>query len=335
MTTGTFSRVAVAGGGSWGTALAHVLAVAGHDTTLVLRDENVALAINERHENPRYLPGKKVHAAVRATTDISALSRCGTLVLAVPCQHQRTWIRSVKAYLPEDITVVNASKGLENGTCLPMSRVLEEELPLPASHYSVISGPSFAAEVMDGQPTAVVLGCRDEDRGSRLRALFSTPFFRCYSSTDVTGVEMGGALKNVMAIAAGVCTGLGFSSNAGAALITRGLAELSRLGAAMGATPLTFMGLSGLGDLVLTCTGRLSRNRQVGERLGRGERLEDIVASLGMVAEGVKTAGAARELAAGFRISAPVTEAVCRILHEGASPKDAVRELMERPLREE
>ena len=335
MTTSTLSRIAVAGGGSWGTALAHVLAVAGHDTTLILRDENVARCINERHENPRYLPGAPLHAGVRATTDMSMLAQCGALVLAVPCQHQRLWLRSAGAYLPPNLTIVNASKGLENGTCLPMSRVLEEELPHLASRYAVLSGPSFAAEVMAGQPTAVVLGCRDEAKGSELRALFATPFFRCYSSADVTGVEMGGALKNVMAIAAGVCTGLGFQYNAGAALITRGLAELSRLGAAMGATPLTFMGLSGLGDLVLTCTGRLSRNRQVGERLGRGESLEEIVSSLGMVAEGVKTAGAARELAARFHISAPVTEAVCRILHEGASPKDAVRELMERPLKEE
>ena len=335
MTANSFPRIAVAGGGSWGTALSHVLAVAGHETALILRDENVAQAINERHENPRYLPGRPLHPGVAAVTDVSVLKHCETLVLAVPCQHQRRWLQSVRDILPSGVTVVNASKGLENGTCLPMSCVLEEELPHLAPRYAVLSGPSFAAEVMDGQPTAVVLGCRDEEQGSRLRALFSTPFFRCYSSTDVTGVEMGGALKNVMAIAAGVCTGLGFSSNAGAALITRGLAELSRLGAAMGANPLTFMGLSGLGDLVLTCTGRLSRNRQVGERLGRGESLEEIVSSLGMVAEGVKTAGAAQKLAAKFGISAPVTEAVCRILHEGASPRDAVKELMERPLREE
>ena len=331
----TSLRTAVAGGGSWGTALSHVLATAGHETTLVLRDENVARAINERHENPRYLPGKKLHDKVTASTDLHALQACDVLVLAVPCQHQRSWLRDAGQLLAADTIVVNASKGLENGSCLPMSRVLEEELPHLAARYAVLSGPSFAAEVMEGQPTAVVLGCRDERLGGSLRDLFSTPSFRCYSSTDVTGVEMGGALKNVMAIAAGVCTGLGFGSNASAALITRGLAELSRIGVAMGAKPLTFMGLSGLGDLVLTCTGSLSRNRTVGERLGRGERLEDIVSSLGMVAEGVKTAGAARMLASRFGISAPVTEAVCRILHEGTSPRTAVRELMDRPLKEE
>ena len=328
-------RVAVAGGGSWGSALAHVLATAGHDVTLVLRDDAVARAIAERHENPRYLPGKRLHEGVKTSTASDVLKDCEVLVLAVPCQHQRSWLRSVRHLIGEDTVIVNASKGLENGSCLPLSRVVAEELSLPSGRYAVLSGPSFAAEVLDGQPTAVVLGCENDDLGAALRDIFSTPLFRCYSSTDVTGVEMGGALKNVMAIAAGVCDGLGFGSNARAALITRGLAELSRLGTAMGAKPLTFMGLSGLGDLVLTCTGGLSRNRQVGLRLGRGETLESIVSSLGMVAEGVKTAEAARTLAERLHVSAPVTEAVCRILQNDAPAVDAVRELMDRPLKEE
>ncbi|WP_294446629.1 NAD(P)H-dependent glycerol-3-phosphate dehydrogenase [uncultured Mailhella sp.] len=335
MTAENTLRVVVAGGGSWGTALAHVLASAGHDTTLVLRDEFVAQAVNERHENPRYLPGKPVHPGVKASTSPEALRDVDALVLAVPCQHQRSWLASMRHVIPEGCVVVNASKGLENGTSLTMSHVVQEELSALRPRYAVLSGPSFAAEVMDGQPTAVVLGCEDETLGARLRELFSTSFFRCYSSTDVTGVETGGALKNVMAIAAGIGDGLGFGSNARAALITRGLAELSRLGTAMGARPLTFMGLSGLGDLVLTCTGGLSRNRQVGIRLGRGEKLGDIVASLGMVAEGVKTAVAARDLAQRLRVSVPVTEAMCRVLHENADPAEAVRSLMERPLREE
>lgn len=335
MTTSTRLRVAVAGGGSWGTALAHTLAAAGHDVTLLLRDPAVALAINQRHENPRYLPGRTVHPGVKASLSPDALRLADLLVLAVPCQQQRNWLRAMRDVLAERCVIVNASKGLENGTCLTMRRVVEEELSPRPVRYAALSGPSFAAEVLDGQPTAVVLGCEDETLGARLRETFSTSFFRCYSSTDVTGVETGGALKNVMAIAAGVCDGLGFGSNARAALITRGLAELSRLGTAMGAKPLTFMGLSGLGDLVLTCTGGLSRNRQVGLRLGKGERLDAIVASLGMVAEGVKTAGAARDLAAKLHVSAPVTEAMCRILHENASPEDAVRDLMERPLKEE
>lgn len=335
MTAENTLRVVVAGGGSWGTALAHVLASAGHDTTLVLRDEFVAQAVNERHENPRYLPGKPVHPGVKASTSPEALRDVDALVLAVPCQHQRSWLASMRHVIPEGCVVVNASKGLENGTSLTMSHVVQEELSALRPRYAVLSGPSFAAEVMDGQPTAVVLGCEDETLGARLREIFSTSFFRCYSSTDVTGVETGGALKNVMAIAAGIGDGLGFGSNARAALITRGLAELSRLGTAMGARPLTFMGLSGLGDLVLTCTGGLSRNRQVGIRLGRGEKLGDIVASLGMVAEGVKTAVAARDLAQRLRVSVPVTEAMCLVLHENADPAEAVRSLMERPLREE
>lgn len=333
--TADILHVAVAGGGSWGTALAHVLASAGHDVTLVLREPAVESAVNERHENPRYLPGKALHPGVKASLSPDAIRHCNLLVLAVPCQHQRAWLASMRPVIAERCVIVNASKGLENGTCLTMSRVVMEELSALSPRYAVLSGPSFAAEVMDAQPTAVVLGCENDALGARLREIFSTPFFRCYSSSDVTGVETGGALKNVMAIAAGIGDGLGFGSNARAALITRGLAELSRLGTAMGARPLTFMGLSGLGDLVLTCTGGLSRNRQVGIRLGKGEKLDDIVASLGMVAEGVKTASAARELAKKLNVSAPVTEAMCRVLYENADPAAAVRELMERPLKEE
>lgn len=329
-------RAAVAGGGSWGTALAHVLACAGHDVTIILRDAAVAEAINTRHENPRYLPGRLLHPKVRASVQADTLTDCGLLVLAVPCQHQRQWLKDNGAMLRPDCVIVNASKGLESGSCLTMSQVACQELGERAMpRYAVLSGPSFAAEVMDQHPTAVVLGCMDDELGARLRTLFSTPFFRCYSSTDVTGVEAGGALKNVMAIAAGVCDGLGFGSNARAALITRGLAELARIGTAMGANPLTFMGLSGLGDLTLTCTGGLSRNRQVGLRLGQGETLEHIVSSLGMVAEGVKTAQAARLLAGRFGAAAPITETVCRILEEGSSPRDAVTALMTRELKEE
>ncbi len=329
-------RAAVAGGGSWGTALAHVLACAGHEVTIVLRDEAVARAINETHENPRYLPGRALHENVRASTASDVLSDCELLVLAVPCQHQRQWLKDFGGRLRPDCVIVNASKGLESDSCLTMSEVARQELGEEVmARYAVLSGPSFAAEVMDQHPTAVVLGCRDESLGARLREVFSTPFFRCYSSGDVTGVEAGGALKNVMAIAAGVCDGLGFGSNARAALITRGLAELARIGTAMGAAPLTFMGLSGLGDLTLTCTGGLSRNRQVGLRLGQGESLEDIVSSLGMVAEGVKTAHAARLLAQRFGTSAPITRAVCRIIEEGSSPRETVTALMTRELKEE
>ena len=328
-------RAAVAGGGSWGTALAHVLASAGQPVTIVLRDKAVAAAINERHENPHYLPGRTLHPAVSASADADALSGCDLLVMAVPCQHQRAYWQDVRHLLAQDCVIVNASKGLETGTCFRMSRVAEEEMPGCSSRYVTLSGPSFAAEVMDEHPTAVVLASQNEELASRLRETFSTPFFRCYSSTDVIGVEAGGALKNVMAIAAGMCDGLGFGSNARAALVTRGLAELSRIGTAMGARPLTFMGLSGLGDLVLTCDGDLSRNRQVGLRLGRGESLEQIVDSLGMVAEGVKTSQAARLLAGELQVSAPITKTVCRIIDGETSPRDAVTALMTRSLKEE
>jgi len=328
-------KTVVTGGGSWGTALAHVLAVSGHEVRLILRDDSVARAVNEQHENPRYLPGRTLHEAVQASTSLADAEGADVVVLAVPCQHLRSYLAKLKPFLRPGCILVNAAKGLEEQSCKAMSEVVREALSDLAPRYAILSGPSFAAEVMDAQPTAVVLGCEDEELGVWLRHVFSTSFFRCYSSTDVIGVELGGALKNVMAIAAGVCDGLGLGSNPRAALITRGLAELSRLGLSMGANPLTFMGLSGMGDLVLTCTGGLSRNRQVGLRLGKGEKLEDVVASLGMVAEGVKTALAARKLARRNGVDAPITEAMCKILQDGISPHDAVVTLMTRSLKGE
>ena len=328
-------RMVVAGGGSWGTALSHVLAVRGHTVRLLLRDAAVAEAVNTRHENPRYLPGRVLHTGVTASTSMADVRECDVLVLAVPCQQLRSWLGQARAYLPQGAVLVNAAKGLEiaNGTTL--AQVVAEELAPLAPHYAILSGPSFAAEVLNEQPTAVVLGCASEDLGAHLRGVFSTPWFRCYSSTDVVGVELGGALKNVMAIAAGVCDGLGFGHNTRAALMTRGLAEMSRVGVACGARAMTFMGLSGLGDLTLTCTGDLSRNRQVGLRLGRGESLGQIVDSLGMVAEGVKTTQAVYTLAQKLKVSAPITEAMHAVLDEGKSVREAVAQLMSRALREE
>ena len=328
-------NIVVAGGGSWGTALAHMLASAGHEVSILLRDENVARHIRENHENPRYLVGKKLHFLVTATTDESILRHCSILVLAIPCQQQREYLSKIKPMLPSDCVIVNASKGLENGSSKRMSEVAGEVLARSAFSYAVISGPSFASEVVDGHPTAVVLGCVDETLGSKLRRVFSAPFFRCYSSTDLMGVEIGGALKNVMAISAGVCDGLGLGHNSRAALISRGLAELSRIGTSMGANSATFMGLSGLGDLVLTCTGDLSRNRLVGLRLGRGESLQQIIDSLGMVAEGVATSFAARKLAKELKVDAPITDAVCQILEGRLSAGRVVLELMNRALKEE
>ena len=330
----TTTPVSVAGGGSWGTALAHLLAARGLPVTLWLRDADVARSVNEDHENPRYLPGFTLDARLTASTDPAVLDR-DWLVLAVPSQQLRSWLTAHKKHFRPGLVLVNAAKGLETGSLSTCGAVAAEALAGLEPRYTALSGPSFAAEVLQGLPTAVVLAAHDEALGRTLRELFSGPAFRCYSSTDVIGVEMGGALKNVMAIAAGVCDGLGLGHNSRAALITRGLAEMSRLGAACGARQSTFMGLSGLGDLTLTCTGDLSRNRQVGLRLGLGENLENITRSLGMVAEGVKTTAAVHALALRLGIDAPITAAMHCVLYEGQPPHEALRTLMSRDLREE
>jgi glycerol-3-phosphate dehydrogenase (NAD(P)+) len=335
-----FSSICVAGGGSWGTSLAHHLTACGHDVVLWLRNARIAEAINSVHENPRYLAGFALHKKLTATTETSALAR-EILVSTVPCQQLRAWLDAHKGCFLKNTVFVNAAKGIEIDT-LSLGHIIAEKTlsgtamksSLPA-RYAVLSGPSFAVEVIKGLPTAVVLACLDDSLARRLQEIFSDAAFRCYTSTDVTGVEMGGALKNVMAIAAGLCDGLELGFNGRAALITRGLAEMSRLGIACGAQEHTFMGLSGLGDLVLTCTGKLSRNRQVGFALGRGEDLESILRKLGMTAEGVKTAAAAQALADRLQIDAPIINAVYNIIYKGHNPLSAVTKLMERALKEE
>jgi len=328
-------RITVAGGGSWGTALAHVLACGGHEVLLWARDAAVVEAVNARRENPRYLPGRLLHERLRATGDTALFADRELVLLAVPCQHMREFLGSVRAHFAPGLVLVNASKGIELDSRLRMSSLARELLAPLAYSYVMLSGPSFAAEVLDGQPTAVVLACEEEALGARLRRAFSTPVFRCYSSTDVCGVELGGALKNVMAIAAGLCDGLGLGHNARGALITRGLAEISRLGAALGARPGTFMGLSGLGDLVLSCTGDLSRNRRVGLALAGGGTLEEIVRKLGSVAEGVKTAPAVHALGREHGIETPITDAVYAILQGAQAPRLAIQTLMLRDLKAE
>lgn len=328
------SRITVAGGGSWGTALAHHCATLGMDVSLWLRDAAVAEHINGHHENPRYLKDFTLHTGVRATTDASCLGN-ELVILAIPTQQLRPWLGSHQASFRKRPICINAAKGLEVGSLEPPSSIVAQMLADKEPQFAVLSGPSFAAEVVRGLPTAVVLACNDASVGARLRETLSGPTLRCYSSMDVTGVELGGALKNVMAIAAGVCDGLGLGHNSRAGLITRGLAEMSRLGCGMGAHAHTFMGLSGLGDLTLTCTGDLSRNRQVGLRLGQGESLDRITASLGMVAEGVKTTAAVHELAVRLGIDAPITAAVHAILFEGQAPAEALRRLMARTLKDE
>ncbi|MDR1857396.1 MAG: NAD(P)-dependent glycerol-3-phosphate dehydrogenase [Desulfovibrio sp.] len=330
---GNESSITVAGGGSWGTALAHLLAER-HSATLWLRDPDVAEAISKDHVNPRYLPGLPLHPELVATTDPAALA-ADILVLAIPIQRLREWLRANRKNLRPGQIVVNAAKGMELDTLSLPATVVSSEIQKPAPPYATISGPSFASEVVLGSPTAVVLASRDEALARDLRNRFATPVFRCYSSSDCKGVELGGAIKNVMAIAAGLCDGLEYGHNSRAALVTRGLAEMSRIGRECGARQYTFMGLSGLGDLLLTCTSDLSRNRQVGLALARGESLDQVTGRLGMVAEGVATTAAMRKFARIRGLRAPIVEAVHSILHGGHDPRQVVKELLARTLKEE
>ncbi|MDR2076837.1 MAG: NAD(P)-dependent glycerol-3-phosphate dehydrogenase [Desulfovibrio sp.] len=328
-------RLTVIGGGSWGTAMANLMAGRGHDVHILMRDARAARVLEEAHENPRYLPGFALEKTLRAGVSAErALQGARLCLLAVPAQHLREVLLSLASWVPADATPVCLSKGIEQGTLAPMSTVVQEAWPIQAGRYAILSGPSFAREVLEGKPTAVVLGCADPVLAASLREALSTPLFRVYSSPDVLGVELGGAMKNVMAIAAGICDGLRLGHNARAGLITRGLAEISRLGQALGANQATFMGLSGLGDLVLTCTGDLSRNRRVGLRLALGEDLSRITAQLGTVAEGIETAGSICDLGERHAVDLPLARAVRTVL-AGGSPVNLTRELMARALRDE
>ncbi len=332
-------KACVLGAGSWGTALASLLAANGFRTLLWARREGLASAINQGHENPDYLPGFRLSEEIRATTSLDeALLGAEIVVFAVPSHVMRDTAAQVRQLLEgkaEPKALVSAAKGIENRTQLTMTEVLAQEIPGAAGRVSVLSGPSFAKEVMERLPTAVTVAARDRQVCKILQDAFSTEFFRVYSTLDVVGVQLGGATKNVMAIAAGISDGMGFGTNTRAALITRGLAEMSRLGTRLGANPLTFAGLAGLGDLVLTCTGDLSRNRQVGLRLGRGESIQEILASMTQVAEGVKTSKSLYNLSLKAGVEMPITEHVFRVIHQGMSPRDAVSSLLTRPQKEE
>lgn len=327
-------RTVVLGGGSWGTAMANLMASQGYKTTIWMRDEKNAQSINARHENSRYLTGLRLDSRLRATVDAAeAFDAAELCIMAVPCQSARSALQKLAAHVRPGLPVVCVSKGIELETLKPMSQMIGETLP--QARYAILSGPAFAAEVAKSLPTAVSIGCAERDLAEELRVVFSCGTFRAYSSRDVIGVEMGGALKNVIAIAAGVSDGLSFGHNARAALITRGLAEISRLGVALGATASTFMGLSGMGDLVLTCTGDLSRNRQVGLKLAEGKVLENIIAEMHMVAEGVKTTEAAVALGDRLGVDLPVARSVKALLAGELSAAEAVKMLMGRDLKEE
>lgn len=324
-------RASVVGAGAWGTALALVLVERGHDVRLWSYESAVADSIQRHRRNP-YLDGVTLPESLHATSDLTAAVEGAELVVSVsPSQVVRSVMQEAAPYLDSDAIVVSASKGIELRSLRRMDEVLAEELgPGLMERFCVLSGPSFAHEVAERAPTAVVVASRSQDAAEHVQDAFQTPWFRSYTNNDVVGVELGGALKNVIALAAGMTAGLGYAHNTTAALMTRGLAEMARLGLAMGARPATFYGLAGMGDLVLTCTGSLSRNRTVGYRLGQGESLDAILLDMKAVAEGVKTAPAVRELAHRHDVEMPIVEEVCSIVEEGRSPVEALQKLMRR-----
>ncbi|MBE9535895.1 MAG: NAD(P)H-dependent glycerol-3-phosphate dehydrogenase [Proteobacteria bacterium] len=330
-------KIAVIGGGSWGTTLANLLACKGFDVTLWVFEEEVCRQISDGRENSTYLPGIRLSGNLKATNRLEdAIGGKGLVLWVTPSHIARKMLKEALPLISSDALMVSATKGIEEESLKLNSEIINELLPPEISEKAVyLSGPSFAREVAEKQPTAVTAASQSTEAASKVQDIFSTPYFRVYSATDIVGLEIGGSIKNVIALGAGISDGLGFGSNARAALITRGLAEMSRLGVKMGAQPLTFSGLSGLGDLVLTCTGDLSRNRTVGLRLGRGEKIEDILADMKMVAEGVKTAKAAYNLSQKLGIEMPITTKIYRILYEGMAPRTAVAALMERELKEE
>lgn len=330
-------QVAVLGAGAWGTALGKVLAEKGNPTVLWSHRPELATVLNEEHANPRYLPNVRLPETLSATADLErALWKAELVVVVVPSHALREIVRAARQFIPAQALLCSATKGIENDSLMLMSEVLLEELGHDVEpRLTYLSGPSFAKEVAIGQPTAVVVAGASIHETHAVQRAFATDRLRVYSSDDVVGVEMGGALKNVVAIAAGAADGLGFGHNARAGLITRGLAEIGRMAVIKGANPLTLAGLSGMGDLVLTCTGELSRNRTVGVEMGKGRTLQDVLATLGHVAEGVKTAKSAYDLSVKLSVDMPITTEVYRVLYEGKSPRQAVVDLMTRELRRE
>ena len=327
-------RTAVIGAGAWGSALADLLVRNGHDTVLWAREGDVAASVNEAHENRRFLAGHRLAPAIRATTDHSDAVRGADLVVyAAPSDYLRHIAAAGAASVGPGAILVVATKGIERGSLALMTTVVADEVPRRA--VVGFSGPSFAAEVVARQPTAVVAASDDEEAALAVQTAFSGGSFRVYTADDVVGVELAGALKNVMAVAAGVVEGVGLGLNSRAALITRGLHEMRRLGVALGAQPATFAGLAGVGDLVLTCTGALSRNHALGVALGQGCSLAEAMAGKETVAEGVPTTASAMELATKLDVDMPIVQMVYRILFEGHEAARAVPELMARELRPE
>jgi len=325
--------ITVIGAGSWGTTLAYLLSEKGYDVSLWAHEEDLAEEIKRTRINSIYLPDINLPENIKISHRLDEVVAKARYVLnVVPSQHARSVFKEALSYMPDEAVIISASKGIERGTLLTVSSILKE---LSDRHLAVLSGPSFAKEVIKKMPTAVTLATGDKDRGLILQEVFNTNHFRVYTHDDMLGVEIGGALKNVVAIASGISDGLGLGHNARAALITRGLAEMKRLGLAMGAKKETFSGLSGLGDLVLTCTGPLSRNYTLGTKLAQGMKLTDILSQTKTVAEGVATAESAYELSKKYNIEMPIVEQVYQVLYKDKGPAAAVNDLMHRTLKAE
>lgn len=330
------TRAAVLGAGSWGTAYGAVLADAGTDVTLWARREELAGAIATTHENPDYLAGIALPERLTATHDPEeALRDSDFVVLAIPSQSLRENLAEFTPLIPKHAVLVSLMKGVELGTTKRMSEVVAEVADVPYDRIAVVSGPNLAKEIARKQPAATVVACTDDGAAQRIQAASLTPYFRPYTDTDVVGCELGGAVKNVIALACGMAEGMGFGDNTKASIITRGLAEMARLGSALGADPMTFAGLAGLGDLVATCTSPLSRNRTVGEQLGRGRGLDEIIGEMRMVAEGVKSSRSILDLATKHSVEMPIAEHVAHVVHDGMSPQDMLRSLMSREAKAE
>lgn len=320
--------VGIVGGGSWGTALAHLIGGNGHRVLHWMRDAATVAEVNAHHTNTRYLPGLALSHAVAATAELARIGQeCRVILLVVPSQSLRAVTADLGDHLDGGHVLIHGVKGFEQGTFKRMSTIVREETCV--RKIGVLSGPNLAREVAEGQPSATVIASKYPEVIDRARAVLAGPTFRVYGNTDVVGTEVGGALKNILAIASGMAVGLGFGDNTKALLLTRGLVEIARLGGHLGARPATFSGLSGIGDLMATCFSPLSRNFQVGQRLARGETLDQIVAEMRQVAEGVKTTRAVHEYAQANGVYMPITEGVFRILYDGVSPRAALASLMD------
>ena len=335
--TGAVGTAAVMGAGAWGTALAKVLADAGNEVRLWARNIDVAREINDAHTNTPYLPGVKLPGAIRATTEAAeALDGLTTVLLGVPAQTLRANLEAWSGFVADGATLVSLAKGIELNTLMRMSQVIVAVTGVDSSQVAVVSGPNLADEIADEQPAATVVACTDSGRAVALQRALNTAYFRPYTNADVTGTEIGGACKNVIALACGMAAGVGLGENTAAAIITRGLAEIMRLGIALGAKPATLAGLAGVGDLVATCTSSHSRNRSFGERLGRGETLAAAQrAAGGHVAEGVTSCESVLALASSYDVEMPLTEAVHRVCHKGLSVDEAVALLLGRSTKPE